>query len=228
MTKGILAVWTDADPENEDDFNEWYNREHMFERVGVPDFHRARRYLTVSGAPKYFAYYVTDDAAVMASEPYLARLNDPSPWTTRNVARFLNTNRSACNLLRRFGHGSGAAALTIRLAGDAGREGELIGWLGDDLMPALMQRPGIVGAQLWRADRDASLVPAAERDLRAEPDQVADLVIFVEATDLEPLTGLADAELSASSLAAHGAADGAQTNVHRLLCSVEKEDPPEV
>ncbi len=228
MTKGILAVWADADPAAEDDFNDWYNREHMFERVDVPGFHRARRYVTVSGEPKYFAYYVTDNAAVLASEAYLARLNDPSPWTQQNVARFKNTNRSACNLLRRFGRGSGAAAMTIRLAAEAGREDELVGWLGDDLFGALKRFPGIIGGQIWRADPESTLVPAEERDLRPEPDQVADLVVFVEATDVELLSGLADGELSSAGLSAHGAAAGAQTTVHRLLCSVEKEDPPEV
>ena len=57
MIDGILAVWSDIDEEAEDDYTAWYEREHMFERLEVPGFRRARHYLTISGEPKYFTYF---------------------------------------------------------------------------------------------------------------------------------------------------------------------------
>ena len=41
--KGMLIVFTEVKPRDERDFNEWYNREHIDERVNLPGFHRARR-----------------------------------------------------------------------------------------------------------------------------------------------------------------------------------------
>lgn len=30
-----LFVWTDIDPSHEEEFNQWYDREHMEERVAI-------------------------------------------------------------------------------------------------------------------------------------------------------------------------------------------------
>ena len=150
MPTGILAVWSDVDAAGEDDYNAWYDREHLFERLEVPGFHRGRHYLTVLGSPRYFLrHFVTDNAAVVASQAYLVQANQPSPWTRRILPHFRNTNRTACNVVYRIGRGYGAASLTIRLArAVAGRQDELIGWLSDTQLPALVEQPGLIGAQL--------------------------------------------------------------------------------
>ena len=61
---GVLLTFTEVPEAREEDFNEWYNREHLDERVGMPGFRRARRYIAVEGGatdgtPKYFASYET-------------------------------------------------------------------------------------------------------------------------------------------------------------------------
>jgi hypothetical protein len=159
----------------------------------------------------------------MASQAYLAQANQPSPWTRRILPHFRNTNRTACNVVRRLGRGYGAASLTIRLAAIAGREDEFIGWLGNTQLPALVEQPGIIGAQLWRADRRATLVPVEDRRLRPEPDQVADLVIFVEGTLVNHLQALAHGHLSSESLVAHGA-ERPLMAVHQLLNGADKNE----
>jgi hypothetical protein len=227
MSNGILAVWSDVDASGEADYNAWYEREHMFERLEVPGFHRARHYLTVFGSPRYFTYFVIDYAAVVASQAYLAQANHPSPWTRRVLPHFRNTNRTACNVVRRLGRGYGAASLTIRLAAAAGREDELLAWLATAQLPALVEQPGIIGAQIWRADRDATLLPAEDRQLRPEPDQVADLVVFIEGTTAEPLAAVAGGQLSSASLANHGAARPIIA-AHQLLNGAEKHEPPAI
>lgn len=55
--KGMLITFTEVAAADEQDFNEWYNREHIDERVNLPGFRRARRYVAVKGDPKYFATY---------------------------------------------------------------------------------------------------------------------------------------------------------------------------
>ena len=49
LGKGMLVVFTEVKARDERDFNEWYNREHIDERINLPGFHRARRYVAVRG-----------------------------------------------------------------------------------------------------------------------------------------------------------------------------------
>src|SRR5262249_24058535 len=41
--KGMLITVMDADPAEEEDFNKWYDREHIVERVAIAGFLEARR-----------------------------------------------------------------------------------------------------------------------------------------------------------------------------------------
>ena len=86
--KGMLIVFTDVKARDERDFNEWYNREHIDERVNLPGFHRARRYVAVRGAPKYLATYECDTVEDLATPGYLQLLANQTPWTQAVMARF--------------------------------------------------------------------------------------------------------------------------------------------
>jgi hypothetical protein len=43
--KGMLLTSMDIDPSDEADFNRWYDREHLEERVAIAGFLEARRYV---------------------------------------------------------------------------------------------------------------------------------------------------------------------------------------
>eukprot|EP01036_Dinobryon_divergens_P048149 gene48149-64611_t len=45
LGKGMLITLTEVSARDERDYNEWYNREHIDERMNLPGFHRARRYV---------------------------------------------------------------------------------------------------------------------------------------------------------------------------------------
>lgn len=220
---GVLGVWSDVEAAAIDDYDAWYEREHMFDRLAVPGFHRARHYLTVSGEPRYFTYFVTEDAAVMASEAYRQSADNPSDWTRRVLPHFRNVNRTACNVIHRFGRGYGAAALTARLTADGEAAARLIAWLGEEVLPALVQWRGVMATELWQADRAATLVPVADRELRGASDQIADLVVFVDGVAVAPLQALADGLLAPESFADEGAAD-AQVCVHQLVNGAERDE----
>src|SRR5689334_3313392 len=94
---GILAVWNDCVPENEADYVRWYVGEHLPERVGVAGFRRGWRYEAVSADPHYFTYYDTDAPEVLESPAYLARLQNPTPWTRRIMTSTIrNATRTVC------------------------------------------------------------------------------------------------------------------------------------
>ena len=73
---GVLIVWTDIPPTIEDEFNAWYDHEHLPDRIlRMPGFLRGRRYQLVSttaGAPKYLTYYNLQNTAFMMSPAHTA------------------------------------------------------------------------------------------------------------------------------------------------------------
>ena len=85
--KGMLIVFYEVKARDERDFNEWYNREHIDERVNLPGFHRARRYVAVRGSPKYLATYECNTVEDLATPGYLALLANQTPWTQAVMAQ---------------------------------------------------------------------------------------------------------------------------------------------
>ena len=49
---------------HEEEFNAWYNEDHIPALVAVPGVYCARRYVAVEGDPKYLAVYEMSDGAV--------------------------------------------------------------------------------------------------------------------------------------------------------------------
>ena len=80
--KGMLLTSMDIDPaDDEEDFNRWYDREHLEERVAIEGFLEARRYLAHTGSPKYLCLYSTRTIDVLDSPAYRARLGKPTDWS---------------------------------------------------------------------------------------------------------------------------------------------------
>src|SRR5690606_12112685 len=91
----------------------WISREHTVERVSIAGFRRARLLRNVAASPsEYFTMYDLDDASVLASADYLARLNDPTAWSQRTFP-----------LLRGMTRGGGSIAYA---AGDDSVEGAFV------------------------------------------------------------------------------------------------------
>lgn len=214
---GILAIWNDIAPGGDAEFDLWHTREHVPERVAVPGFLRGRRYAAISGGPRYFTLYETETVGTLASPPYLARLNDPTPWTRRALPLFRNTIRTACRITRSLGDGVGGALATLRLGPRAGREEELRAWLTATTLPALIERPGLVGAHLCEADLPATRVPTEERALRAREDEVAPWIILVEGTEIEGVESACRDHLTPEALGRRGASPETALALYRLL-----------
>ena len=52
---GLLMVWADIPADKEEDFNNWYNTEHLAELLSIPGVLNAARYEAVSSGPKPLA-----------------------------------------------------------------------------------------------------------------------------------------------------------------------------
>ncbi|NWG24050.1 MAG: hypothetical protein HXY30_06465 [Pseudorhodoplanes sp.] len=99
--RGLLLFMTDVNPALEEEFNRWYEKEHLPERMAVPGFLNARRFRCVEGpGPKFLALYDLESAEVLRSEPYLRIMGaNKSPWTLRMEANFANARRNVYTMI---------------------------------------------------------------------------------------------------------------------------------
>ena len=108
--KGMLLTSMDVDAADEAEFNRWYDREHLEERVAIPGFLEARRYIAHKASPKYLCLYSTATFEVLDSPAYRAKLAHPTDWSVKTMARFQNMIRAVARITisRGTGRGSGA------------------------------------------------------------------------------------------------------------------------
>jgi hypothetical protein len=110
--RGLLLTMTRPPAGMEDEFNAWYDAEHLPERLSIRGFRSARRW--VSGKT-YLATYELDSAAVLASRTYLSFLNDPTPWTRRCLGSLVLFKRWACEQLEPGAAGTHPRARAVLL-----------------------------------------------------------------------------------------------------------------
>ena len=164
--QGLLAFFADVDEAYVPRYRQWHNCEHMPERLGVPGFLTGRRYNALHAQRMFLMAYETRDLAVLESEPYLALLNRPSPWTSESLLHFRQPLRNCYRRLCGFGAAShqGAPYLaTFRFnSPQAGATGSsaAAAWV-----EALAQAPEVLRARLYELDSGASNVQTTERKI---------------------------------------------------------------
>ncbi|AKC68251.1 DUF4286 family protein [Pandoraea oxalativorans] len=172
-----LCIWTNIDPAFETDFNRWYDREHMQERVAIPGFQFARRFKALhDSARPYLALYCTQNAAVFTSEPYAQAFNHQTEWSLRNFARMQGTQRRVGTLDVEAGEGQGGmlAAFVLTEAAVTQARPRL-----DAQLTEIAQGDGIVRATLQVTVPTLS-VSLTAKDAAQPP---ADAVVLIEGTD---------------------------------------------
>ena len=76
---GMLMVWCDVPEDREDEFNRWYNEEHIQEILNVPGVLNAARYEAVRGGPKHLAAYELESPAAVLGDGFTKR--PKSKWS---------------------------------------------------------------------------------------------------------------------------------------------------
>jgi hypothetical protein len=151
---GLLAVWMQVPSEVDEEFNAWYNTEHVPERIGVPGFLTARRYV-VEGTPgRYTAHYDLDDLSVLHTEPYASISHNPTPWTRRIGRKLAENIRNEYELVQSVGQTPSDAApyaLQVRIETAPEDDAELNAWYEQDHLAALQGVSGCYRARRFRA-----------------------------------------------------------------------------
>ena len=173
----VLSFDVDGDPAEHDD---WHTFEHLHERLSIPGFVRATRWIAAAGAPRYLVVYEVEGTEVATSPHYLARLNAPTPWTSAMMPRYRGMVRGFCDVAATAGYGLGRAAVALRfsVAGDGAR---LRDALAGEAFPAVAARRGVAAIHLFVPVRPPPMTN--EQALRGRDSQPAWLAL---ATGHEP------------------------------------------
>jgi hypothetical protein len=159
--QGILAIFNDCRAGREAEFEEWFQGEHLLERLAVPGFLFGRRHQAISGSAGYFNFYLVETPAVLTSKLYLERLDNPTPMTKKIMSEiFINMNRTVCHRTLRRGGFRGAYAVTARI-NDAFDIGTLT-----RLSDSLMKDAAIAACEIWTAVDPAGQPVSMEEKLR--------------------------------------------------------------
>ena len=86
----LMMVWADIPADKEDDFNAWYNEEHLKELVSVPGILNAARYEAVRSGPKHLACYELESPAVIETDAFKNRPR--TEWGSRVSPSIIGTN----------------------------------------------------------------------------------------------------------------------------------------
>ena len=152
--KGLLLTMTEPPAEMEEEFNAWYDTEHLPERLAIPGFRSARRWVNPQAGPgtgKYLATYELDSPQVFETPEYLAHVGDNfTPWSKRCLSRCVLFRRWACAQFLPGDAAPDPAAQALFLAcGDvpAEHEAEFNKWYDTEHVPLLSAVPGVLRAR---------------------------------------------------------------------------------
>ena len=216
----VVAIWNDIHPNAREDFFEWHNREHIPERVGIPGFLRGRRYIGIDAQPEFFTLYDTESVSVVSSPAYIAKLENPTPWTIKTVKSFAALSRSLCRVESSLGSGSGGLMMTVRFEVSKEREIEMLAAVRDRLLPSLMTRPGIVRVRLCVAELEASNIKSAEKKDHNHIPVPGWIFLIEGAAETKAIAAACDEFISHEALLALGAIGIVKHDLYRLQCDV--------
>jgi hypothetical protein len=155
MAHGELIAAMDFSNVAEDEFNDWYDLEHIPERQRVPGFLSCQRWIGAENAGHSVATYDLESLAVLNSDAYRAIGGENlSPWSKRITAR--------CQRLLRFegeqilpgdkSAPTGAGGLLlVAMTPAPGDETAFNAWYDTEHIPALSRVPGVLCARRFRA-----------------------------------------------------------------------------
>jgi hypothetical protein len=216
--QGMLLTSMDIDAADEVDFNRWYDREHLEERVAIEGFLEARRYVAINGSPKYLFLYSTRTIDVLDSPAYRARLNNPTEWSKKTMARFKNMIRVVARITASRGTGRGAVVGIVRLRPQAGSESALRAALKERLDPQKLD--GVISMHLIESDPKLS-GPTSEIPTAASAG-ASDWVVLIDGTSASAVTSALAARFTGS--AAPAGASQISSGIYGLMWDLAKSD----
>ena len=159
MAKGLLLAAFDFSTAHEDEFHDWYDQEHLPERLRVPGFINAQRWIDEANPKIHVATYDLESANVLRSPAYRSVSDNPTPWTRRvtGMCRRIMRYEGEQLLPGDAAAPDGAGALLLASMNvDPAAEEEFTRWYNTEHLPQLAAVPGVLAARRYRAADTAS------------------------------------------------------------------------
>ena len=172
MTKkgdALLLVYADLiDSKHEEEFNAWYNTEHLPELLTLPGFLDAARYVATRGGPKYLAVYELTSIEAVRSPEFSKRKR--TPWENRMSPRVTGKNVTRIvgrqifpSRLENPDRGMPPALQIGRMSVPESADAEWNEWYNTDYIPGYLTVPGVIYARRYRAvDEERSFATVYE------------------------------------------------------------------
>lgn len=215
---GMLMTSMDIDAAHEQEFNQWYDREHLAERVAIDGFLEARRYVAVNAAPKYLGLYSTATFDVLDSDAYRTALANQTAWSLANIGRFKNMLRSVARITVSRGQGRGAALGLVRIRPP---EGDVDGLR--EALRALLD-PGMIHdiISMHLMESDPRLSKPLTDDPAAPNPAARDWYVLIDGTDADAVARTMEGRFD-SAIATAGATLISR-GTYRLMWDLVKAD----
>ena len=156
----LMMVWADIPADKEEDFNRWYNEEHLQELLSVPGILNAARYEAVRSGPKHLACYELESPAVIETDAFKNRPR--TEWGSRVSPSIIGTNfiNNVYEMIYPDALNDGIAGADMAPALQIGRmdispenEDEWNRWYSGVYVPNYEKVPGCIRGRRWRVVR---------------------------------------------------------------------------
>ena len=229
MGSAVLALWGNADPEMEEGFNDWYTHEHLPERIGIPGFLRARRYVSCpsderAAHSKYLTLYEVQTIEILMSEAYITMLNNPTPQTRRFLPMFRRMSRTACTVTYSKARGMGGNAALVEFGPKPGEENRLRNWVVSSLASNNMTRSGCLAVHFCEVTDIATDLARNVEAYKNLPPTNGRWIVMIEGGWPDPAAALEDRLRDIEGLEENGALPDYSYGMYRLLVSLAVGD----
>jgi antibiotic biosynthesis monooxygenase (ABM) superfamily enzyme len=159
LAKTVFIVTGQVEPEWEEEYNRWYDEEHLPNLRNVPGYLSAERYVAVDGAPTYMALYEVESVAATRSPEHDRAVN--TPWTARVRPHYQAQRAFYQQIFPDNGVVEGVAwangtarvggLLVVRADVKPEHEQDYNDWFNQEHLPALGKVPGSIGGRRFKA-----------------------------------------------------------------------------
>ena len=154
--EAIFLVYTDlADPKYEEEFNAWYDTEHLPLLLTLPGVLDAARYEAVKGGPRYLAVYELENAEAALRPEF--RKRPRTPWERRISPSVIGTNRARIlgaqiypAAVEDADRGMAPALQIGRMSVAEDIDAEWNAWYNGEFIPGYRTVPGVIYARRYR------------------------------------------------------------------------------
>lgn len=213
---GMLVNFMDIGSADEAEFNRWYDKEHTAERVAIPGFLEARRYVALSAPAKYLALYTTETFETLSSPEYRKALQSQTAWSLRNIAKFINPTRAIVRVTSSEGQGRGGALAFIRVRPADGREDRLRAEILKQIR-AVIEVDGVISAHLLESDSELSK-PLVEPE--TPRPGAGDWYVLLDGTDPDVVRQVGEERFGSQLLSSNG--EVVTVGIYRLMWDLSK------